>query len=502
MGLKRLFMLLGAATVGLLLLVLVRTVSFGQAPPSPSSSVAHAPISLEGAAGHLSEALRLPFVTVDGAPTDRAALNLFHDWLSHTYPALHRAAPPITVGGGTLIFHLAGSGEAGRPIVLMAHQDVVPVQSPHAWAAAPFSGELRDGAVWGRGAIDNRGSLIAIVEVLNSLSEGQERLARDVYLVSSHDEEGMQSGAAAAAAWFREHHIRPEFVLDEGSLVIADHPVTKGRVALIGISEKGYTTLRITARAEGGHSSAPPNETAVSTLAEALRRIADDPLPFSYGGPTKQMLDALALDVPFTMRIPIANSWLFAPVLERVIAATPQGAAMLHTTMAPTMLLGSPKANVLPTEASAWINYRIAPTDSVAEVRRRAQEALEGLPVTLSIEGPAREPSLVSSPTSAGFRQISNAARRTFGVVTAPAPVIAATDSRAFDGVADDVYRFEPIELSISDTEMIHGTDERLSIHALQKMLDFYYELLRNNALQKNTNDGSWEVGAKARRRS
>ena len=483
MGLNRILVLLGVAFFGLLLLLLVRTLSVPQAPPVASSPVAHAPVSLQGAAGHLSEALQLPVVTEDGAPTDEAALGRFHDWLSRTYPALYRAAPPITVGGGTLIFRLAGSGAAGRPIVLMAHQDVVPVQTPRAWRAAPFSGEVRGGGVWGRGAIDNRGSLIAILEVLNRNIEGEERLGRDVYLVSSHDEEGMQSGAKAAAAWFQEHHIRPEFVLDEGSLVISDHPVTRGRVALVGISEKGYTTLRITAHATGGHSSAPPTDTAVSTLAEALRRIAADPFPLDYGGPTKEMLDALAPSGPFTTRIAIANSWLFAPVLERAIGASPQGAAMLHTTMAPTMLAGSPKANVLPTEASAWINYRIAPTDSVAAVERRARNAVEGLPVTLSLDGPVREPSKVSSSTSAGFHRIADAARRTFGVVTAPAPVIAATDSRAFDGIADDVYRFQPIELSIAETQMIHGTDEHLSVRALQKMIDFYYELLRNTSM-------------------
>jgi len=484
MRLKQILLLLSAAIVGLLLLLFVRTLSVPQVPPATSSPGTHAPVSLQGAAGRLSEALRLPIVTEDGTPTDEAALGRFHEWLSRTYPALYRAAPPITVGGGTLIFRLMGSGKAGRPIVLMAHQDVVPVQTPRAWAAAPFSGELRQGAVWGRGAIDNRGSLIAIIEVLNKVIEGEERLGRDVYLVSSHDEEGMQSGAKAAAAWFQEHHIRPEFVLDEGSLVVSDHPVTKGSVALIGISEKGYATLRITAHATGGHSSAPPSDTAVSTLVEALRRIAADPFPLHYGGPTKEMLDALAPSVPLTTRIPIANSWLFAPVLERVIGATPQGAAMLHTTMAPTMLVGSPKANVLPTEASAWINYRIAPTDSVEDVVRRARNAVEGLPVALSLEGPAREPSKVSSSTSVGFRQISDAARRTFAVVTAPAPVIAATDSRAFNGIADDVYRFQPVELSIAETAMIHGTDEHLSVHALQKMVDFYYELLRNTAIE------------------
>jgi len=368
--------------------------------------------------------------------------------------------------------------------VLVAHQDVVPVQTPRAWTAPPFSGELRDGAVWGRGAIDNRGSLIAIVEVLNGISEGEEQLSRDVYLVSSHDEEGLQSGAKAAAAWFQEHHIRPEFVLDEGSLIISDHPLTQGSVALIGISEKGYATLRITASSRGGHSSAPPTNTAVSILAEALRRIAADPFPRHYGGPTKEMLDTLAPRAPFTTRIAIANSCLFAPVLERIIGASPQGAAMLHTTMAPTMLVGSPKTNVLATEASAWINYRIAPTDSVAAVERRARSAVAGLPVKLSLDGPFRKPSKVSSSTSAGFRQISDAARRTFGAVTAPAPVIAATESRAFDGIADNVYRFQPLELSIAETEMIHGTDEHLSVHALQKMMDFYYELLRTTAIQ------------------
>ena len=253
-------------------------------------------------------------------------------------------------------------------------------------------------------------------------------------------------------------------------------------MAVIGIAEKGYATLRVTAHSEGGHSSAPPKETAAVTLARAVVRINDHGFPLRFQGPTAETLRALAGRLPFLAKMAVANDWLFGPLLVRQIAATPAGAAGLHTTTAPTMLQGSPKENALPTLAVARINYRILPGDTSADVMRRAKAAVGRLPVELSWEGAPTEPSPVSSTRSDGYRAIAALAHEMSGAPVAPALVFAATDSRFMAPVARDVYRFQPIRLSLKDVEMIHGINEHLKIDDLHAMAEFYARLMATTA--------------------
>ncbi len=479
---------IGAAAVLILLVAVVLLRTAAVRPAATFASAGSAPqVDLAAAAGHLGQAVR--FQTVghqDPREDDPRAWDDLHAWLAATYPRLHAAAPRETVGGGALIWTWRGSDPALAPIILMAHQDVVPVAAGtrSAWRHPPFSGAMADGAVWGRGSLDDKGSLVATMEAGESLALQGFRPRRTIYIVSGHDEETTGAGASAIAATLAARRVHAEFALDEGSVVILDHPVTHGPAVLIGVAEKGYATLRVTARAAGGHSSAPPPSTAVTTLARAVLRIADRPFPLRYGGTAESMMNALAPSLPFASRLAVANAWLFRDRLTRTFAASPQGAAMLHTTIAPTMLEGSPKDNVLPDIATARINYRIAPGDTTPMVLALARAAVGRLPgVTLAIEPGARDPSPVSSSTSDAYRLIAGLAREASGAVpVAPSLVIAATDSRRLSGVARDVYRFQPIALRLGDTEMIHGVDEHLTIDNLSRMIVFYARLMRRAA--------------------
>jgi carboxypeptidase PM20D1 len=178
-------------------------------------------------------------------------------------------------------------------------------------------------------------------------------------------------GARAAASLLKARGVKAQFVLDEGMAVVADHPVTGKPAAIIGTAEKGYATMKVVAPAVGGHSSAPPPETGVATLSRAVLEITDQPFPMKFAGPGADMLKAIAPHASLPVKVFAANTWLFSPLLVKVTAKTPAGAAMLHTTIAPTMLKGSPKENVLPQDATAWINYRIAPGDTSAKVMAR-----------------------------------------------------------------------------------------------------------------------------------
>jgi carboxypeptidase PM20D1 len=459
--------------LALLVAVLVALTMSVRAASIGTAQVPALQIDLARAAARLGEAIRIRTVT-EQAESSQPALHELRDWLAASYPAFHAVAERTVTGGGTLVFEWKGSNTALRPIILMAHQDVVPEVAPERWTHPPFSGAVADGSIWGRGSIDDKGSLIAIMEAVEALVVAGHVPTRTLLLVFGHDEETSGSGAGAAAQWLASRGVQAEFVLDEGSLVIADHPITHGPVALIGISEKGYATVRITARGAAGHASMPPPQTAVATLARAIDAIMGSPFPMRYDGATRAMLETLAPEVPTLTRMAIANAWLFRPVLVKQIGATPQGAAVLHTTLAPTMLSAAPRENVLPTEASATFNLRIAPGDTVAGVMAHLRQAVGALPVTLALVGEGRDPSVVSPTDSFGFRLIAGAARAVFGTPVAPAPVVAATDSRHMAGLTRSIYRFQPLQLSLADTGMIHGIDEHLGMEALERMVRFY----------------------------
>jgi carboxypeptidase PM20D1 len=367
----------------------------------------------------------------------------------------------------------------------MAHQDVVPVTAgtEQGWRHPPFDGLIADDAVWGRGAIDDKGALVALFEAIDALAASGFAPRRTVILLSGHDEEVGGSGARAAAQLLRERGVPVQFALDEGMAVISDLPLVREPVAVIGVAEKGYATLRITAPATGGHSSAPPPETGVETLAKAVLAITSRPFPLEFDGPAADMIRGLAPRASTGVRLAVANEWLFEPLLVRQLSKTPAGAAALHTTIAPTMLRGSPKENVLPHDATAWINYRIAPQDTAAEVMERASRATAGLGVRLEWEnGVAYEPSPVSSSTSEAFQLIAALASDGGKVPVTPGLVNATTDSRYLAGIAQDVYRFQPIVASLKEFEMVHGTSEHMSLDNLRRLCEFYARLIATAA--------------------
>jgi carboxypeptidase PM20D1 len=438
-------------------------------------------VDLQRAASHLAEAVRFRTIShQDASDNDAAEWERFHAWLAQTYPAAHAAMNREVVAGHTLIYTWPGSDPSRQPIVLLAHHDVVPVTpgTEPDWKHPPFAGVLADEAVWGRGTVDDKGSLIGLFEAVEALIGSGFSPDRTVIIVSGHDEEAGGAGAAAAAQLLTSRGVHAEFVLDEGLVVVADFPLLGRPVALIGIAEKGYGTLRITAPAKGGHSSTPPPQTGVEVLAKALLAITSNPFPMKFEGPAADMVRTLAPDAAPAVKMAVANEWLFAPLLVSQIAATPAGAASLHTTIAPTMLRGSPKENVLPQDATGWINYRIAPGHSAERVLDHAMHATRGLGVNVEWVQPPYDPSPVSSITSDGYRIIAAAAANGGQLPVAPGLVNATTDSRYFAPVADDVYRFQPLVLSLREIEMIHGTNERLTLENLRRMIEFYAQVI------------------------
>jgi carboxypeptidase PM20D1 len=480
------------AGLGVLLLggvIAVRTATFAPADIAAGSGIAVAaapPFDGQAAAEHLGAAIRFRTVSnQDPAQNQTAEWDRLRAWLAATYPKAHAAMTRRLVGQ-TLLYAWPGSDPAAQPIILMAHQDVVPITpgTEKDWKHQPFAGTVADGAVWGRGAIDDKGSLVALFEAMEALAVQGFQPKRTVYLVSGHDEEVGGTGAAAAARVLAADKVRALFTLDEGGVITTDTPMIGAPAMMIGVAEKGYATLRVTATAEGGHSSAPPREIGSVNLAKAVLAIHADQFPVELRGPGASMLEVLAAKAGGASKLAIANRWLFAPQIKAQIGKSPAAEAMFHTTIAPTMLTGSPKENVLPQSASALINYRIAPWDSSAKVIERARAAAKGLPVTVEwTERPPREPSPVSSTTSQGWKLIVASAHADRpGMVFSPYLVVAGTDSRNMAAVSDDVYRFMPVELDSQSIKLFHGTDEHISIENLESQIRFFARLIATAA--------------------
>jgi carboxypeptidase PM20D1 len=479
----------GLLVIGLLLLVLVAVVAIRTVTYRPATAVdasvelAPSPsLDFERAAQRLSEAVRIRTVSHQVASdNDPAEWDRLHAWLQATYPAAHAAMRRDVVAGHTLVYTWPGSDASLPAVILMAHQDVVPITpgTEGDWKHPPFGGVIADGSVWGRGTVDDKGSLVGLFEALDALATSGFAPRRTLLVVAGHDEEAGGSGARAAAQHLRERNVRAEFALDEGLAVVDGLPIVDEPAALIGIGEKGYATLRITAVSKGGHSSAPPPETGVETLARAVLAITGAPFPLEFSGPTAEMVRGLAPHSSTVVRMAVANEWLFRPLLVRELSRTPTGAASLHTTIAPTMLRGSPKENVLPQDATAWINYRIAPQDTAAAVLERARQATRGLDVQLAWENDvAYDPAPVSSTDSRAYRLLAALAADDGRVPVAPGLVTATTDSRHMIGIATDVYRFQPIVVRLDEFPMIHGTNEHLTLDNLRRLCEFYARLV------------------------
>ena len=481
-GASALLLLLAAVVIGRTLMIPAATLAEAGAPAS---------IDAEGAAGRLAEAIRFPTIShqrgadpADIARSD-AAFEGFRDWLDTTYPAFTSATAREIFGGHTLLYRWDGNDAALEPVLLMSHIDVVPVApgTEDQWEHPPFSGAIADGYVWGRGAIDNKGSLIAMVEAAELLAKRGFRPQRTIYFAFGHDEEiGGGTGNKAIATAFAERGIRLAWVKDEGGMI--GHGLLPGvtvPVATIGVAEKGSISLDIIAYSKGGHSSmpSPAAQTAIGRLARALERIGDAPFESRVDGATRGMIESLAPAVPFLQRMVYANLWLFEPVVRGVMQRSPTSAAQLQTTIAPTIIEGGNKENVLPPEARAVVNFRIHPRDTADGIIEHVRKAVGDPEVKIEPLDGIREASAVSNIEGEGYRLITRAIGESFpGTISAPYLVVGGTDSRHYLPITDSVFRFIPIHMGPDDMARFHGTNERVPVANMGEAVAFYVRLI------------------------
>lgn len=449
---------------------------------APVPPLARGEVDTAKLADVLGEAIRCRTISADGL-RDAEQFTALRGVLERRFPKVHETLKRETVGEGGLLFTWQGSDGALAPLVLLAHHDVVPVDpgSPSKWKHEPFSGALAEGFVWGRGALDDKGALVAQLFAIEHLLAEGKTPKRTVVLVSGDDEETNGEAAKAAVKLLTGRGVKPWMVLDEG-MAIADGlvPGLKPRAALIGIAEKGMVTLELTVKGEGGHSSMPPAHTAAGILSEAIVRLEANPFPSRISEPTERFLDALAPEMPFGARVAAANRWLLGGLIRKSFEAKPSTAAQVRTTTAVTVLSAGVKENVLPQSAMAKANFRILPGDTQASVQARVKEILDDdrVLVSVSAQGLSSDPSPVSRTDSDGFAQLERTVRGVFtDVVVAPNLVLGGTDARHFAPICDQVYRFNPYPVQADDLARVHGTDERIGVETLADMVRFYRAL-------------------------
>ena len=408
------------------------------------------------------------------------------DYLRQRFPKLHATLQRETVGGLSLLYTWKGTDPAVKPIVLMAHQDVVPIEpgTESQWHARPFAGEIRDGYVWGRGSWDDKGNLIAQMQAIETLLESGFQPRQTVYLVAGADEEvsGLR-GAKQIAALLQQRGVKLDFVIDEG-LFIAQGimPGLTRPTGLIGVAEKGYISVVLKAKGTPGHASAPPppGQTAISKMSVALRRLDEEQLPAKLQGVAREMFETLAPEMTGFQRVALSNLWLFGPLVQPQLEKAGATNAMLRTTTALTIVQAGNKDNVIPGQAEATVNFRIMPGETRQTVLQHVREKVGPDFEVGELDG-AVDPTGVS-PTSAPSYQVLNRTLRSLfpDVVVTPALYVAASDSHHFTGLTDNIYRFSPVRVKPEDLRGLHGTDERIAVANLGEMVRFYHQLLRN----------------------
>lgn len=432
----------------------------------------------------LREILRLDTVAgANGEDTDPTPFVELHRLLREHFPRTHEVGEVVDVPPHGLLIRIPSDPDSptadADPVVLMAHMDVVPIGDESRWSHPPLGGDVVDGIVWGRGTLDDKGQLVAAIAAVESLLVDGRRPGREVWLSFGSDEEVMGTCAQNAVSILRERGVTPWFVLDEGGAIASQaFPGVTRPLGVVGVSEKGVLSLRLTASGRGGHASRPTKGGPAARIAAAIGRLERRPFPAHLSPATLEMLRRLGPHLPRPVRPLVDRAARFPGALARVmVAAGPEAAALARTTVAVTTLSGSPAINVSPTSVRAGLNLRIAVGETAAAATDRIRRIV-GKDIEVDVEE-AHDPSPISPIDDPAFALLEKAVTSTFPeAVPVPYVMYAATDARHFTSICPRVYRFAPFRMDAAQRESIHSYDERLGVDDFLDGVRWYRTLL------------------------
>jgi|TARA_B110000967_G_C18855703_1_gene547092 carboxypeptidase PM20D1 len=412
----------------------------------------------------------------DGRLPNKEVFSGFLDHIKNSFPLVDSLLIKRTMGDYTLLFEWKGLSEES-PGLIYAHYDVVPIDSLSlsAWKSPPFAGTIVDESIYGRGTLDNKVDVFAILEAMEMLLSQGFQPKNTLYFGFGHDEEiGGKEGAAQIANYFKEQGIRLSFSLDEGAPLLDGEMMGLNQpLALISIAEKGYVSYQLTINTEGGHSSTPTKNNTIASLARAIIRLEENQFDYLMQ-PVRDQLRYLGAEMSFFKRMIFANAWLTQNLILKKLNA--------HTTTVATLIQGGFKDNVIPTTASVTVNFRIMPGQTIQNVHDHVVKVIDDSRITLSIlQGGGQEPSPVASVHTEAYTIIEKSIKQVFGeVIVSPFLLPGGTDSKHFVEVTDHCYRLNAAQITNIEAAGFHGLNEHITVISFQNAIRFYHQLIQN----------------------
>ncbi|MBP7390290.1 MAG: M20/M25/M40 family metallo-hydrolase [Chitinophagales bacterium] len=437
------------------------------------------------AVNHFAQSIRYPTVSYDDGHRDTTAFQNFLNFIDSSYPLVNTRMELVTINTFTRIYKWKGKSLDLKPGLLYAHYDVVPVEQVNKseWRHEPFGGEVSKDSIYGRGTIDDKIGVIALLEAAENLLRENFTPARDLYFVFGHDEEiGGLEGAAQAAKYLEEKQVKTQFHFDEGGLVAHGIvPNMNKPVALIGTAEKGYMTLELKVDLKGGHSSKPPKASAIQVLSKAIHQLEEHPFPKTSAQAVEDFIAYVGPEMPQPLKIVFANNWLFKPVILKVYEGSAEGNAMIRTTGVPTIFDAGVKENLIPGSASVKVNFRILSGQTSKEIKEKVRNIVKDERVQIIEMNNTFEPSKTTAVSSYGFQLMQRACAEVFpDAVAAPFLDIGSTDSKHFDKLGGDVLRFLPVRMDNEILGTFHGVNERVKVQDFMQTIAFYEYIMKN----------------------
>ena len=436
-----------------------------------------------------AEIIKMPTVSsVNPENEDAEVFSRFPGLIAELYPSAHKAMEREFIGDRSIIYRWEGSDPSLSPVLGMAHYDVVPPGDLENWERPPFSGEISEGRIYGRGTLDDKGMLAAWMEAADRLAASGFQPLRTLYLAFGGDEETTgRRGAGKMMPVFKERGLRFAFVLDEGGAVVVDQlkKFTNRPVALIGAAEKGYLTLRLRSEGLPGHASSPPKHSAIGLLSDTVSALESRPFTLRLTEIPGEMLSTLGHAVGGIKGFLLIHNRIFRRLILRILAGSPSMAGMVRTTLAPTIFRGGERDNVMPPFAEAHVNMRILHGDSTASATARVKkiisESVHGKIEVESVDGAVFEP-VPASPVAGPFWNLMKEQAEAVwkDVIVAPYLMTATTDSRWYRDLSDGIYRFIPMEVGEKELKGIHAPNESVSLESWRKSVDFLEGIIRN----------------------
>ena len=446
-------------------------------------------VNLDRFRKNLSDAIKIPTIaSKEPEKTEWAPFEEFAEFLEERYPLIHKNLELLEVDcKGPRLYRWKGKDSTLDAIALLSHQDVVPISEGTLddWTHPPFDGVDDGEFIWGRGALDMKNHLIAVMESVEDLLEEGFVPERDVYVCLGHNEEVMTSefsGAVVMCDYFEKNNIRLDCVLDEGGAILPVNVkgVLNKNLAGVGVAEKGYADFEISVTAKGGHSSQAPNHTALGHLADVIKDIENHQFDAELSPMMMQLFDKIGRNCSYPVRLVTCNLKLLKPLLTKVMTYIPPAASLIRTTQGVTMASGSPAPNVLPQKASVNVNVRIYPGETIEDVTKHLRKVIKNKKAEINVKPGWKNPSKISPTDSRSFRIIEEICMgMNSDNIVAPYLVMGGTDACHYERVCENIYRYSPFLVNTGLLLTTHGTNERIPVSSMSDGVAFFKRFIR-----------------------